>query len=780
MLSGGYRVGSMTRYVGNFNPVGNSMYAGMSSVFGGATGAVYRMTQRVARQEALYGYSRYGYSRYGYGGSVWNRAFAQAAERFRPRYAPEARNNSSSAAPQQAQQGQRAGGSNQANASGASKTSPEEARRKQKEANNETRHDNAVESLKKLRGDPEGESDAAREGTAVSSLMTAKGYSKDEATKIVAMINKMVPMGFDGDPVRAEAALKKYQNYLSGVPGRKNGKGDKIPHAEWAAKYAEWLGGMKGVKPSNAAQIPISDVMGVTGKGKRKKISKNKAKHALLVSIGLETTKGGKVYDAYRVYKSTDTSVVPNNATLVRDGDKKWFILKDGALTAINRGKRGDPIFDERGILNIDPRYKEIRLVPNKKKGADAGDINGAVEAWIANNPQVKTKHNSADKRAEHVKKALEKKLQGRFTSSVVSVSAKGKNVKITILGDQPQLSKRAKAVAAYMEADENKSYFTSVLGDLAQGAVIQIQKEATRVGALQDGTFSGVVSEIKKLSTHVTLPVIDVRKFDGAGKDTKPNAAHVETRVKAHGEDPAKVVGKKVVVKLRYVKDHKPDDAEKKKIEKFVKKHYAKDGRTVEVELVKGSAAKPSEYADKKKRAALKERLVAALWDGDYKVKSKADAEEAVVAMIEAAEGTVGSDKKDNKRLVPVPFATFEKSVGVKLRKHADDMRKKVVAAKGDKAMHDGLMKAYTAWWGVAGKYFSGVSADYYKPDTVKNVHPRTAVVQKSKRKHGPRRARVKRVKCYIGGASAGKCKWKLPNGNIVWVKKGKRPPGY
>jgi len=726
--------------------------------------------------------------------------------RFMPRWAPEAKNESSSAAPQQAQQPQQAqgGGTNKANAGGAAKD-PAAEKAKAKEEARERRLEGAKSNLKKLHK------------SAVSTLVKSKGYSKAEAAEIAKVIHGSVDRDTK-DPDQAEATVSDYQNYLSSVPARKDGKGNMRPHGEWASAYASWLGGMKGVNPPNAAQIPISEVKGVTGK-KKKKVSDKIAKHVVLVRDGLKTAKGGKAYDAYRMTKSTDPSFT-DRTTVVRDG-KKWFILKkDGSLEAIKRGKKSDPIFDERGILNIDPRFKEIKLVP--KDGLDVDDINREVEAWIDKYTSVKTKRNVADKRAEHVKKALEKKLHGRFGNKGVSVTADGKSVMIRILGDEQQRSKRAKAVAAYMEDAKNKTFFESVFGDLAKGASIQVQKESNRISAGQTGTFSGVVSEIKKLRTHVTLPVVDVRKFKADGKDDKPDLAHVKARVEAHGEKPDEVVGKKVVVKLRYVDGLKPDDkkdpttkvSEKDKIEKFVKDYYKKDGRTVEVEFVKVSAAKPSEYADKKKRAELKDRLVAVLWDGDHKVKSLDDAKEAAEAMIEAAEGIVGVDKKDNKRLVPMPFEAFRKSVGVKLRKQAEKMRNEVVAAKSDKAGHDGLMKAYKAWWGVAGKHITGASAEYYKPDNVKKASPRAAVVHKSKSRRGIRgtrkpvkpsklkRERDPNVKKHsalmpkgklkamyasglgghrkptmIGTGRGGTVMWKMPSGKIKYLPKGVPP---
>lgn len=722
MRSGGYGIGSMTRYVGRFNPVGNSMYAGMSSVFGGATGAVYRMTQRVARQEAQYGYSRYGHN----DATKYNRAFERCI-RFMPRWAPEANNNSSSsAAPQQAQQAQRAGGANKANASGGAKDlAAEKAKAKQEQ------HDNIVSTYKEYRKIKD--KDGAKDDGGAVGVLKGKGYTPDEARTIVAMLNKTMPVDFGGDPIKAKAAFEKYQKDLALVPARKNGKGEKLPHAEWAAKYAEWLGGMKGVKPSNAAQIPISDVMGVTGK-KKKKVSKKIAKHALLVSIGLKTTKGGKVYDAYRVDKSTDDSIVPNNATVVRDGDK-WFVLEKDVLTRIKRGK-GNPIFDERGILIVDPRFKEIQLVPNKKKFPDAGDINAEVEAWIAKNPEVKTKRNSADKRAEHVKKELEKKLHGHFGSNVVSVSAEGKNVMIRILGDDAQRGGRAKAVAAYMEKHE--THFDSVLGDLGDGAVIQVQKEATRVSAGQNETLSNVVAEIKKLSKTTA---IQIDMF----ANSKPTA---DDMMKAVGDELSKtVVVKGTVVTLKFVKGEEPTKYEWEAFEKRIKDKHG-DKVTVR-KLVIDVKAEKAKYTAKEV-TELKKQLVAAHWDGKASTKAKAETE-ADDMIARARDGQRRVRGKPVVDRTPIPLETFKKSIAKKRREHVDDMRKSIVAAKGT-AQHAQLVKEYTDWWKIAGKSFSGARAEYYKPETVEKASPRTPAVHKSKRGKGGKGER-KPIKPKKGG---------------------------
>ena len=195
----GYGAYSLTRYAAGFNPAGSGWYASVGSFFGGAAGAVYRTCQRAAHYE-----SHYGYGRYGSGDAMrYCRAYERAAMRFMPRWAPQPKAEGASKAPQKNQQAQKAGEGGQTNA--ASKTDPEEAEAKQKEKEKKARHDAAVASLKKLRGNPDGKTEDERDGTAVSALVSAKGYSKDEARKIVALINKTVPMDFGGDSGKAEA-----------------------------------------------------------------------------------------------------------------------------------------------------------------------------------------------------------------------------------------------------------------------------------------------------------------------------------------------------------------------------------------------------------------------------------------------------------------------------------------------------------------------------------------------------------------------------------------------
>lgn len=706
----------MTRFVGGFNPMGSSAYAPARAFLSGAARAV---CDRAAHHEAHYGYARYASN----GPMRYCRAYERAAMRFMPRWAPEPKAESSSGPKSKRdQQPQKTNNANQTNAS--SKTDPEEAKAKQEAEQKKKRHDAAVESLKKLRGDPDGKTEAERDGTAVTALVSSKGYSKPEARKIVALINKMVPMDFGGDPVKAEAALKKYQDYLNGVPPRKNGKGKKRPHADWAADYATWVGDMKGVKPSEAAQVPISDVMGVTGKGKRQKVSKKKAKHAVLVPIGLKTVKGGKVYDAFRVSKSSDVDIIPRNATVVRDADKKWYILKgDGSLDRIKRGRRKDPVFDKKGILIIDPRYSKIALVPIETY--DAGDINKKIEDWIEANPEVKTKQDFSSKRSEDVKKALEKSLHSRFGSDAYTVSTVGKNVMIRVDGDDKVRSARAKRLAAYMR--DNEGHFASIFGDLPGDAYVMVQDKANRVSAGQKGTFRGVVKEVEKLQTYVSLPVLDIRMYRGRG-DAVPSVKYVERRLKLLKPD--SVRGKKVFLVLRYANKYKPDE---KAIKALVKKTFKKDGREVKVVLKGVDVAEPSGYD-----AKLKERIEASLWDGSKRSKSRVKAQAARIFKNARTGGGRSRVYRNSKLLLPIEVDIFERKVNADLRKHADIMRRNLIASKGSKK-RDRMEKQYRAWWAVA-KKFLAKHGDYYRPETVEKLHPRApAVYRKRRGNHRP-----------------------------------------